>query len=58
MMSKRYAGLTVLKNGTMSFDEALLYYTDIPLSYFIMKTVIKKKEGKLWQKLLTRPSQT
>lgn len=53
-MSKTYAGLTALKNGTMSFDEALLYYTDIPLSYFIMKTVSKKKEGKIMARIINQ----
>ena len=44
-MSKLYAGLSELKNGSMSFDDVLLYYSDIPLPYFIMKTIKQKKEG-------------
>ena len=54
-MSKRYAGLKTLKDGTMSFDEVLLYYSDIPLSYIIMKTIIKeKKEGKIMAKIINQ----
>lgn len=45
-MSRLYAGLMALKDGTMSFDEVLLYYSDIPLPIFICETIIKKKEGK------------
>lgn len=45
-MSKLYAGLNALSNGIMSFDEVLLYYSDIPLSIFIAETILKKKEGK------------
>ena len=45
-MSKLYAGLSALNNGIMSFDEVVLYYSDIPLSIFIAETILKKKEGK------------
>lgn len=43
-MSKLYAGLSVLNDGSFSFDEALLYYTDTPLSYFIVETILKRKK--------------
>lgn len=43
-MSKLYAGLTVLKDGSFSFEDALLYYTDTPLSYFIIKTILNRKK--------------
>jgi len=45
-MSKRYAGLLALKDATMSFDDVLLYYSDIPFPYFIMKTIEKRKKEK------------
>lgn len=53
-MSKEYAGLAALKNGTMSFDEVFLYYSDIPLPYFIMKTAKEKKEGKIMAKIINQ----
>ncbi|MBR3815793.1 MAG: hypothetical protein IKJ27_03590 [Clostridia bacterium] len=51
-MSKRYAGLIALKDATMSFDDVLLYYSDIPLPYFIMKTAKEKKEGKIMSRII------
>ncbi len=53
-MSKRYAGLMALKDGTMSFDEVLLYYSDIPLPIFIGETVRKKKEGKNMARIINQ----
>ncbi len=50
-MSKLYAGLTALKDGSMSFDEVLLYYSDVPLPIFIGETIIKKKEGKTMSRI-------
>ena len=41
-MSKLYAGLSVLKDGSFSFEDALLYYTDTPLSYFIIEAILKR----------------
>lgn len=47
-MSKHYAGLYVIKDGSFSFEDAMLYYSDIPLSYFIIKTITeRKKETKM-----------
>lgn len=43
-MSKLYAGLSVLKDGSFSFEDTILYYTDIPLSYFIIKTILNRKK--------------
>lgn len=43
-MSKLYAGLSVLKDGSFSFEDALLYYTDTPLSYFIIEAIFKRKK--------------
>lgn len=43
-MSKLYAGLSVLKDGSFSFEDALLYYTDTPLSYFIIEAILKRKK--------------
>lgn len=54
-MSKRYAGLMSLKDGSMSFDEVLTYYSDFPLPYFIMKTVKEKKEGKNMARIINQP---
>lgn len=50
-MSKLYAGLTALKDGTMSFDEVLFYYSDVPLPIFISETITKKKEGKIMARI-------
>lgn len=55
MMSKLYAGLLSLKDGTMSFDDVLLYYSDIPLPYFIIKTIKEKKEGKYMARIINQP---
>lgn len=47
-MSKLYAGLSVLKDGSFSFEDALLYYTDTPPAYFIIKILMdRKKETKM-----------
>lgn len=54
MMSKRYAGLSEIQSKTMSFDEVLIYYTDIPLSYFIIKTIEEKKEGKIMARIINQ----
>lgn len=43
-MSKLYAGLSVLKDGSFSFEDALLYYTDVPTSYFIIRTILNRKK--------------
>lgn len=43
-MSKLYAALSVLKDGSFSFDEALLYYTDSPPAYFIFEAILKRKK--------------
>ena len=53
-MSKTYAGLTSLKNGTMSFEEVLIYYSDIPFPYFIFKTAEKEKEGRIMAKIINQ----
>ena len=50
-MSKLYAGLTALKDGTMSFDEVLLYYSDTPLPIFIGEIITKKKEGNIMARI-------
>ena len=55
-MSKRYAALTALKDGTLSFEEVLLCYRDIPLPIFIGKTIIKKKEGKYMARIINQPT--
>lgn len=54
-MSKLYAGLAALGNGIMSFDEVMLYYSDIPLSVFIAETILKKKEGKYMPRIINQP---
>ena len=53
-MSKTYAGLISLKNGTMSFEEVLIYYSDIPFPYFIFKTAKKEKEGRIMAKIINQ----
>jgi len=45
-MSKLYAALLEIQSKAMSFDDVLLYYSDIPLPCFIMKKAKEKKEGK------------
>lgn len=43
-MSKLYAGLSVLKDGSFSFEDTILYYTDTPPSYFVVKTILNRKK--------------
>lgn len=57
IMSELYGGLSALKDGTFTFDEVLLYYTDIPLSAFVFETMInKKKEGKNMARIMNQAS--
>ncbi|MBQ3137620.1 MAG: hypothetical protein IJB74_09095 [Clostridia bacterium] len=56
-MSELYGGLSALKDGTFTFDEVLLYYTDMPLSAFVFETMInKKKEGKNMARIMNQPT--
>lgn len=56
-MSKLYGGLSALKNGVFTFDEVLLYYTDMPLSVLVFETVKnKKKEGNNMARILNQAS--
>lgn len=57
LMSKLYGGLSVLKDGTFSFDEVLLYYTDIPLQALFYETRRnKRKEGKNMARIINQPT--
>ncbi len=54
-MSKLYGGLSAFKDGALTFDEVLLYYTDMPLSVFTFETIInKKKEGKNMARIINQ----
>ena len=55
-MSKLYGGLSALKDGTFSFEEVLLYYTDIPLqTLFFENRKNKKKEGFCMARIINQP---
>lgn len=57
LMSRLYGGLSALKDGTFTFDEVLLYYTDMPLSVLFFETVKnKKKEGKNMARIINQAS--
>lgn len=53
-MSKLYAALLEIKSKTMSFDDVLLYYSDIPLPCFILKISKEKKEGKIMARIINQ----
>lgn len=56
-MSKLYGGLFVLKDGSFTFDEVLMLYTDIPLSVLFFETRKKKrKEGKNMARIINQPT--
>ncbi|MBQ7117832.1 MAG: hypothetical protein IJN88_06440 [Clostridia bacterium] len=56
-MSKLYGGLSALKDGTFTFDEVLVLYTEMPLSAFVFETMInKKKEGKNMARIMNQAS--
>lgn len=56
-MSKLYAGLSVIKDGTMDFGDVLLCYSDIPLSVLLFGTSLKKKkEGKDMARIINQPT--
>ena len=52
IMSKLYGGLAAIRSGTMSFEEVLVYYGEMPLPMFIYSVgIIKKKEGNTMSKI-------
>ncbi len=56
-MSNLYGGLSAIKDGTFTFDEVLLYYTDMPLYVLFFETVKnKKKEGKNMARIINQPT--
>ncbi len=56
-MSKLYGGLSALKDGTFTFDEVLIHYTDMPLSALFFETrKNKKKEGKNMARIINQAS--
>ncbi len=55
-MSKLYAALSSIKEGSMPFSEILLYYSDIPVSYLLYETAKKKKEGNKMAKIFNQPT--
>ncbi len=56
-MSKLYGGLSALKDGAFTFDEVLLYYTDMPLYVLFFETLKnKKKEGKNMARIINQPT--
>ncbi len=51
-MSKLYGGLSALKSGSMSFEDVLVYYGQLPLPMFIYSVgIINKKEGNIMSKI-------
>ncbi len=56
-MSKLYGGLSALKDGTFSFEEVLIYYTDMPLqALFFEMRKNKMKEGKNMARIINQPT--
>lgn len=53
-MSRVYAGLTALKDGTMSLNEVLIYFSNVPLSIIIGEIIQKKKEGKIMARIFNQ----
>ncbi len=57
LMSKLYGGLSAIKDGTLTFDEVLLFYTDMPLSVLYYETrKNKKKEGRNMSSIFNQAS--
>lgn len=50
-MSKLYAALSEIESKAMSFDDVLLYYSDIPFPYLIMKNIKKRKKEKIMARI-------
>lgn len=56
-MSKLYGGLSAIKDGILSFDEVLLYYTDVPLQALFYETKKnKRKAGKNMARIINQPT--